>query len=190
MITQAFKFPNKGHEDYCESFVSEMNKQANKLRLKNCKFSNPHGLQMKANHASAKDIICLMYHATKYKLLREICGKKTHKCKVYTHDLTPKDFVWTNTNKLINDFFIASKTGITPSAGPCLVSFFKLGGYQSIGVLIDSKTEKVRWREMAAILLWQLNRFLKINKICAYSRSTYEKFKKIKEVEREQRMAE
>jgi len=109
---------------------------------------------MKANHASATDIISLMYQAMKYDLLREICGKKRHKCIIYTHDFKPCNFEWTNTNKLINDFFIASKTGITPSAGPCLVSYFKLGGYQSIGVLIDSKTEKMRWKEMASILLW------------------------------------
>ena len=43
---------------------------------------------------------------------------------------------------------------------------------------------------MAAILLWQLNRYLKINKICAYNRATYDKFWKIREGEREQRRAQ
>ena len=44
MIYQGFKYPNKGHEDYIEAFINEMNKQCQKLRLKNCYFINPHGL--------------------------------------------------------------------------------------------------------------------------------------------------
>ena len=44
VITKSFKYPNKGHEDYLDFFTKEMNRQVQKLRLKNCKFSNPHGL--------------------------------------------------------------------------------------------------------------------------------------------------
>ena len=61
MIKQAFQYPNKGHEDYIESFIAEMNKNVQKLRLKDTKFSNPHGKSMIGNHASAKDIIIIMY---------------------------------------------------------------------------------------------------------------------------------
>jgi len=32
---------------------------------------------------------------------------------------------------LLNQYFIAGKTGITASAGPCLVSHFKFGAYES-----------------------------------------------------------
>lgn len=44
LVNQAYKFPNKGHEDYIEAFLTEMNRQAQKLRLKHCRFINPHGL--------------------------------------------------------------------------------------------------------------------------------------------------
>ena len=139
-MKESFKFPNKGHEDYIEAFLTEMNRQAQKLRLKYCRFINPHGLQQKANHASARDVIVLMHYAMKYDILREICGKPRHTCTVYTFDLHPREFTWENTNKLINENFCASKTGITPSAGPCLVTHFKCGPYESQGCLIDSNT--------------------------------------------------
>lgn len=44
MLEQAFRYPGKGHEDYIEAFVNEMNKQAANLKLKKCLFQNPHGL--------------------------------------------------------------------------------------------------------------------------------------------------
>ena len=81
-----------------------------------------------------------MYYAMKYDVLREICGKPRYTCTVYTFDLQPRKFIWDNTNKLINDNFCASKTGITPSAGPCLVTQFSCGPYESQACLIDSQT--------------------------------------------------
>jgi D-alanyl-D-alanine carboxypeptidase len=153
-VQLAFKQPSKGHEDYLESFIFEMNRQCQKLRLKKCKFINPHGLQQKGNHASANDIICLMNYAVKYSVLDEVMGKATHKCEVYNYDLQKRYFWWENTNKLLSQYFTASKTGITPSAGPCLISVFKFGPYESRGCLIDSKNPEIRWKEMATILLW------------------------------------
>ena len=38
MQEQAFRYPGKGHEDYIEAFVNEMNKQAANLKLKKCLF--------------------------------------------------------------------------------------------------------------------------------------------------------
>jgi len=154
VINQSFRFPTKGHDDYLQAFMTEMNKQTQKLRLKNCKFSNPHGLQQKANHASASDMIGLMYYAMKYDLIAEASGKSRYSCEVYTWDLQVQQFTWENTNKLLGQHFVAAKTGITPSAGPCLVSHFKYGPYESQGVLIDSKTQEIRWKEMSTILLW------------------------------------
>lgn len=108
-----------------------MNKQAQKLRLKKCNFSNPHGLQQKANHASACDVVCLMHYAMKYDIIADVTSKRRYECLVYSYDLKPRKFVWDNTNKLLNEYFIGSKTGITPGAGPCLVTQFQFGPYTS-----------------------------------------------------------
>lgn len=80
-------YPAKGHDDYIEAFVNEMNKQVQKLKLKHCKFMNPHGLQQKSNHASASDMVCIMHYAMKYDLIAEVAGKASHTCQVYTWDL-------------------------------------------------------------------------------------------------------
>jgi D-alanyl-D-alanine carboxypeptidase len=65
-----------------------------------------------------------MNYAMKYDIIAEITNKATYQCLVYSFDLVPKKFQWDNTNKLLNEYFIGSKTGITPGAGPCLVTQF------------------------------------------------------------------
>jgi D-alanyl-D-alanine carboxypeptidase (penicillin-binding protein 5/6) len=147
-------YPNRGHDDFIAAFLFEMNRQCQKLRLKNCKFINPHGLSKKNNHASASDVITLMNYAIKYEVLTEIMAKRDHSCDIVTNDLMIRNYRWENTNKLINKYFVASKTGVTPGAGPCLVSALRLGPYECNGCLIDCKSTNIRWKEMATILLW------------------------------------
>jgi len=63
-----------------------------------------------------------MNYAMKYDLIRDVCSKNKYKCYLYTFDLQPKEFYWENTNKLINQYFVGSKTGVTQTSGPCLVT--------------------------------------------------------------------
>lgn len=98
----------------------------------------------------------------------EVMGKREHRCEIITYDLKKRNFRWENTNRLTNKYFIASKTGVTPDAGPCLVSVIRVGPYECKGCLIDCKNTDVRWKEMATILLWQLDMYFKQNKIGAY----------------------
>lgn len=72
-----------------------------------------------------------MNYAMKYELFAEVSGKSNYQAVLYTHELKPKNYYWENTNKLLNQYFVAGKTGITASAGPCLVSHFKFGAYES-----------------------------------------------------------
>ena len=44
---------------------------------------NPHGLMQKSNHASANDMVCIMYYAMRYDLIAEVCGKARHECQVF-----------------------------------------------------------------------------------------------------------
>jgi len=153
-IQMSFMFPNKGHEDYIKSFLLEMNRQCTRLRLKNCRFMNPHGMSFDKNHASASDILCLMNYAMKYPVLCEIMGKRFHCCEIITYDFDKRMYRWDNTNKLTNKYFVASKTGVTEEAGPCLVSVLRVGPYECKGVLINCKNTEIRWKEMSTILLW------------------------------------
>ncbi len=156
-----------GHESYIAAFVSEMNRQAKKLKIEKAHFSNPHGLQEKANHASPADICKITTYAMKYDLIREIVGKKQYTCTVINRYGEPVEFTWTNSNKLLNSYFSGVKTGITPSAGPCLCGSFSLVDqtleFSVIAVIMDSKNVDVRWRELATLVLWALHKHLQKN---------------------------
>ncbi len=62
----------------------------------------------------------------KNKTFREIVGKKEYSCKINNRTFShSKEVLWENTNKLLSvEGFVGTKTGVTPSAGPCLTSVF------------------------------------------------------------------
>jgi D-alanyl-D-alanine carboxypeptidase len=128
-----------------------------------------------------------MNYALKYEALREVMNKAEHRCTVITFDHKTELFKWVNTNKLLNKYFVASKTGITPAAGPCLVSAFRFGPYEARGCLIDSKSTTIRWKEMATILLWQFDYYLKTNKIGAYNGQIVAEYKLLRDQQRLQK---
>lgn len=115
-------------------------------------------------------------------------GLREHECEVVTYDYYKRTYQWDNTNKLTNKYFIASKTGITPAAGPCLVSALRIGPYECKGCLIDCKSPEVRWKEMATILIWSFDHYLKQNKIGAYNPAMVQEFKTRREKEQMLRM--
>lgn len=57
---------------YIQRFVKRMNLEAQKLRLINSTFSNPHGLSDKANKSSAQDVVRITVAALKYPVFAEI----------------------------------------------------------------------------------------------------------------------
>lgn len=66
-----------------------MNHEANKLKLCNSCFSNPHGLSDKANKSSAQDVTRLTFAALKYPIFSEIIKKfQYHSNVVFDWDLS------------------------------------------------------------------------------------------------------
>ena len=96
-------------------------------------YDSPHGLMNKNNLSSAEDQAILISECMKIDAFRKVVGTKVYETKAYvstgSNGLT--NYKWENTNKLLNKHFISAKTGITPSAGPCLVSHFKCGPYEA-----------------------------------------------------------
>ena len=140
-----------------------MNRQAKKLKIEKAHFSNPHGLQEKANHASPQDICKVTAYALKYDLIREIVSNKQYECTVVNRYGEPTKYSWVNSNKLLNNYFKGVKTGVTPSAGPCLCGAFQFNDFNVIACIMDSKNIDVRWKEMATLILWVLDKHLKKN---------------------------
>ena len=59
---------------------------------------------------------------------QEIVSKKEFSCKILNRTYSQyRKSTWKNTNKLLNiEGFIGVKTGVTPTAGPCLSSCFQI----------------------------------------------------------------
>lgn len=103
-----------------------MNAVANELNMFNTKFANPHGLMNRKSYSSSDDLTKLCIYAMKNQIFREIVGKRLYHCRIYNRKFANfRELLWHNTNKLLKiKGFAGLKTGITPSAGPCLASFF------------------------------------------------------------------
>ena len=66
-----------------------------------------------------------------------------------------KSIVWVNTNKLLerNNNVIGIKTGITPKAGGCLATFYKIdeNNYAFI-IVLGSSTTEARFKDTQTII--------------------------------------
>jgi D-alanyl-D-alanine carboxypeptidase (penicillin-binding protein 5/6) len=109
-------------------FIYHMNAVAKALRLRNTRFANPHGLMNKKNYSCSDDLTKLCIYAMQREDFRRIVAKRQHNCTIYNRKYaSQREVIWNNTNKLLKlDGFVGIKTGITPSAGPCLASCFSI----------------------------------------------------------------
>ena len=98
--------------------------------------------------------------AMKIDLFREIVGKRFYECTVISREHNVNLMQWFNSNKLLNDHFIGIKTGTTPTAGPCLCGYFAYKDFNAIACVMNTKTVDSRWKDMAMLFLWALDKYL------------------------------
>ncbi len=140
--------------DAIEIFVRCMNRFAARLGLTKSTFSNPSGLADKGNKSTAEDLGRLVWAARKESLIATIAKTREYKCLGADGKSVMKEFSWANTNQLLKDGFDGFKTGITPTAGPCLIG---TRTYRKVGLVITvlhCKTCEHRWKEVSAIYAW------------------------------------
>jgi hypothetical protein len=112
-------------------FIKEMNKHAAKLGMKNTHFDSPHGLSNKYNYSTAYDVAMLCSVCIGIPDFNRITRTKSYICKPRNRTIqchtksSMKDYRWENTNKLLSKGFVGIKTGVTYTAGPCLVTHIK-----------------------------------------------------------------
>ncbi len=70
--------------DYLKLFLSEMNKLAKELDLKNTNFANPHGLANNFNKSTCWDLARLTYYALKSEEFRRVVSTKRYKAYIKT----------------------------------------------------------------------------------------------------------
>lgn len=109
-------------------FIYHMNILSKALSMSNTRFANTHGLINKKNYSCSSDLIKLCVYAMQRNDFRGVVSRKEYVCTVENKKYANKRILtWANTNKLLKlEMFCGIKTGMTPSAGPCLASCFQV----------------------------------------------------------------
>lgn len=134
------------------AFVVEMNKMAEEIGLKNTKFRNPHGMSLRPNFSTAKDVCIMASHALMDKLFSDVVNTKEYTCKVSKEN--SREITWKSTNKLLGKGVDGVKTGQTPRAGNCLCARFVYGKVPLIITVLACKTKNSRWVEVPRLAEW------------------------------------
>ena len=139
-------------------FVSEMNKTARELGLNSTHYANPHGLMIKRNLSTARDVAKLANYSMKSEGFREIVNTRVYVAEIKGADGFLRFQNWENTNKLLGRGFDGVKTGITNAAGPCLCTSVS-NESQIIIVLLNSRSLDDRWVEAKKLADWAALKF-------------------------------
>ena len=134
-------------------FVALMNERATILGLSDTQFTNPVGWDDNGHYSNAHDLAILTSVALRNPTINEIVQKKTAKV-VSTAGRT---YSLTNTNLLLNDYYLGAKTGTTYDAGQCLASYYKNGDQEIIGVVLNSPD---RFSETRQVIEWINNNYI------------------------------
>ena len=154
-----------------KEFYARMNETAKALGCNMAKtnFAVSHGMHHDRNYSSALDVSKLSCNAMRqYPLFCDVVNTKEYSCKSRT-DPT-HTYKWENTNHLLwesSKQYHGVKTGITPTAGPCLSSHFqsKCGSFDFILVVLNCKTREARFSEIQKLVEWACNKIKLVRKI-------------------------
>jgi D-alanyl-D-alanine carboxypeptidase (penicillin-binding protein 5/6) len=132
-----------------EAFAGMMNREAERLGMKNTRFVNVTGLPDPRHYSSARDLYLLAAA-----LLRDFPGE-------YAQYYSMREFRYNgitqvNRNRLLwlDSTVDGMKTGFTDAAGYCLVASSKRGPRRLVSVLLGSTSESMRAQESQKLLNW------------------------------------
>ncbi len=141
----ASNYPHGGRSQ----FIAAMNNKAKALGLIDTNFTNPSGLQGDGNqYTTASDLLVVTRYALQnFSLFRTVVSTFSYTIP-YTQ--THKAFYLENETNLLTSYrgVKGVKTGFTPEAGLCLVTYLDYGGHQIIGVLLGSENRRAEMREL------------------------------------------
>lgn len=137
-----------------EAFVSQMNRRAQELGMKNTNFVNETGLPAENHYTSAYDIAIMARELLKHEQI--LVWSST-----WLDSLRGGDFMLRNTNELIRDPFGVDglKTGFTHDAGFCLVATAAREGMRLISVLLGAENNEQRLQESKRLLEYGFENF-------------------------------
>ena len=137
-----------------------MNETALELGMKDSKFAVAHGMHNDNNYSTALDIAKLSCHAMKLKAFRQIVVEQTRETR--SQNFPGHIYKWENTNYLLKEGFDGIKTGITPTAGPCLAASIKKDDIHVAVIVLSCCSMDSRWYEVPKIVSWGVKKMQKI----------------------------
>lgn len=132
-----------------QGFIKAMNDKAKALGLKDTAFSNPSGLQGDGTqHTTTYDMLVM----TRYALEQYPEFSEVVQTAVYEIPETEnhKAFYFENETNLLTTYpgVKGVKTGFTPEAGLCLVTYLDYENHKIIGIILNSENRRGEMKEL------------------------------------------
>lgn len=130
-------------------FIEAMNKKVKALGLKNTHFTNPSGLQGDGDqYATAYDLLIITRYALEnFPLFVKVAA--TPEISLPAADTHKAFYLYNETNLLTTYPGVKGvKTGYTPEAGMCLITYLDYKGHKIIGVLLGSENRRLEMKEL------------------------------------------
>ncbi len=132
-----------------DGFILAMNEKVKALGLSNTHFTNPTGLQGDGDqYTSASDLLVITNYAiSNFPLFGKIVSTFDYTIP-YTKD--HKAFYLENQTNLLTSYpgVKGVKTGYTPEAELCLVTYLEYGGHKIIGVILGSQNRRDEMKKL------------------------------------------
>jgi serine-type D-Ala-D-Ala carboxypeptidase (penicillin-binding protein 5/6) len=138
------------------NFVTRMNLFAQRLRLFQTHYTNPHGLNLigdQEHYTSASDLARLAEYAMHITLFAQIVHTQNY---ILSTTQQHRAHDWINTNTLLASYpgLIGIKTGHTDAAGWCLVFAATRKNHHLLGVVLNDPTQQLRDQDAVTLLNW------------------------------------
>ena len=129
-------------------FIKAMNDKAKALGLKNTNFTNPSGLEGDGHqYSTARDLLVITRYALLNSTFSKIAATADYTIpKISTHG----EYYMENETNLLTTYpgVKGVKTGYTPEAGFCLITYLDYGEHKIIGILLGSENRRQEMREL------------------------------------------
>ncbi len=132
-----------------KGFIQAMNDKAKSLGLTDTHFDNPSGLQGDGTqYTTVYDLLVITKYAMeKYPLFKEVVSSPTH---TIPETSTHKAYFLGNETNLLTTYegVKGVKTGYTPEAGLCLVTYIEYANHKMIGIILNSENRRGEMKEL------------------------------------------
>ena len=136
-------------------FVSEMNREAFRLGLKNSRFTNPDGYHAGGHYTCPDDIAQIAAMALRQPVIAKYCGLQQDSVTFASGEW----ITWYNTNLLLEPGSVYAvpgtlglKTGYTGEAGYCLLAAFETERGRILVGIFDAETKNSRYYDAITLL--------------------------------------